>query len=259
MTNHQRTGPTGADEGWSEWIEWNGGECPLPDGTIHEVEYRDGEKCKDDLPETSYWGIDGDDCDIIAYRYRLDDNAMTPESDIHPDLEFLARNVSEWASQENLSMARKSPVGAEFYDPEYLPCDDGFTKPQWLQARKDLGLIMSEEEGEMDVPEHTPMGGNRTAENFLHEAANLMTERGKQYDHPCGERSMGKAVSALNAITGRDLTEAEGWLLMSLVKRVRQHSGAGYHKDSAEDAVAYAALEAEALESSAPRVGKLEQ
>lgn len=93
------------------------------------------------------------------------------------------------------------------------------------------------------------VGGKRTAENFLMQAADLMAERGKQYDQPGGERSMGKAVAALNAVTGRDLTEAEGWLLMSLVKRVRQHSGAGYHQDSAEDAVAYAALEAEALEA----------
>lgn len=169
---------------------------------------------------------------------------------MHPDLEWLARNVSEWASQENLSMARKSPVGAEFYDPEYRPGRDGYTKPQWLQARKDLGLIMSDEEMEMPAEEWIgPIGGRRTAENFLHEAANLMTERGKQYDQPGGERSMGKAVAALNAITGRDLTEAEGWLLMSLVKRVRQHSGAGYHRDSAEDAVAYSALEAESLEA----------
>ena len=88
----------------------------------------------------------------------------------------------------------------------------------------------------------------RTAEQFLHQAAELMAERGKEYDKPSGERSMGNSVAAFNAITGRDLSEAEGWLLMSLVKRVRQYSTPNYHKDSAEDAVAYAALEAEALE-----------
>ena len=88
----------------------------------------------------------------------------------------------------------------------------------------------------------------RTAEQFLHQAAELMAERGKEYDKPSGERSMGNAVVAFNAITGRDLSEHEGWLLMSLVKRVRQYSTPNYHKDSAEDAVAYAALEAEALE-----------
>ena len=89
----------------------------------------------------------------------------------------------------------------------------------------------------------------RTAEQFLSQASDLMVERGKQYDQPSGERSMGKTIAAFNAITGRELTEAEGWLLMSLVKRVRQFSNKGYHQDSAEDAVAYAALEAEALEN----------
>lgn len=104
--------------------------------------------------------------------------------------------------------------------------------------------LMTEEEAELTAREH-----RRTAESFLNDAASIMAERGKQYDQPGGERSMGKAVAALNAITGRDLTEAEGWLLLSLVKRVRQFGGAGYHQDSAEDAVAYAALEAEALEA----------
>ncbi len=94
---------------------------------------------------------------------------------------------------------------------------------------------------------------NRKAEEFLHQAAELMAERGKEYDKPTGERSMGQSVNAFNAITGRDLSEAEGWLLMSLVKRVRQYSTPSYHKDSAEDAVAYAALEAEALESAAAK------
>jgi hypothetical protein len=26
----------------SEWIEWNGGECPLPDGTPHQVRFKNG-------------------------------------------------------------------------------------------------------------------------------------------------------------------------------------------------------------------------
>lgn len=92
------------------------------------------------------------------------------------------------------------------------------------------------------------IGSSRTAENFLQHGANLLAERGKQYDQPDGERSMGKTVRAFNVIAGRDLSEAEGWLFMSLLKRVRQYSQQEYHKDSAEDAVNYAALEAEALE-----------
>lgn len=101
-----------------------------------------------------------------------------------------------------------------------------------------------------DMPSavEAPEKPTRSAPEFLKQAADLMTERGKEYDKPSGERSMGNSISAFNAVTGRDLSEAEGWLLMSLVKRVRQYSTPSYHKDSAEDAVAYAALEAEALE-----------
>lgn len=264
------------------------------------------------------------------------------ERDMHPDLEWLARNVGEWPTKP---MRDSHSIGwnglnRDGQEPDFIrraySLSDEYTKAQWLQARKELGLddgmkrgkteaetlalngwkvgdilqgdegngpdrilitaigedlftckwdykctgeyhresgsttlscrewrkvghraglgnpdntCIPEEEEAWQAKERQLIGSPRTAESFLHQAAELMAERGKQYDQPGGERSMGKAVAALNAITGRDLTEAEGWLLMSLVKRVRQHSGAGYHQDSAEDAVAYAALEAEALES----------
>ena len=85
-----------------------------------------------------------------------------------------------------------------------------------------------------------------TATDYLRRAADIMDERGKQYDKPEGERSMGKAVQAFNSITGRDLSEAEGWLLLAVLKNVRLFQRPGYHADSAEDAVAYGALLAEA-------------
>lgn len=86
-----------------------------------------------------------------------------------------------------------------------------------------------------------------SAPNLLKRAADLMKERGKQYDKPEGERSMARAVYAFNAITGRDLKEAEGWLLLQVLKDVRQWQRPEYHADSAEDCIAYAALKAEAL------------
>lgn len=91
--------------------------------------------------------------------------------------------------------------------------------------------------------------GNKhtSAIDFLERAADLMKERGKEYDSPEGERSMESTVRAFNAITGRDLSEAEGWLMMLLVKMVRQSAKKGFHRDSAEDAVAYSALMAESL------------
>ena len=84
------------------------------------------------------------------------------------------------------------------------------------------------------------------APELLGRAAALMHERGKNYDEPQGERSMGKTVAAFNAITGRDLTESEGWLFMTTLKSVRGFTREEWHQDSFEDLIAYAALMAEA-------------
>lgn len=82
--------------------------------------------------------------------------------------------------------------------------------------------------------------------SLLDQAAGHMRDRAATYDQAGGERSMGRTVDAFNAITGRDLTEAEGWLLLQLLKDVRLFTRPGYHADSAEDCIAYAALKAEA-------------
>ena len=88
----------------------------------------------------------------------------------------------------------------------------------------------------------------KTAPEFLLDGAKILEERGKQYDTPGGERSMGRTVTAFNAITGQALSEAHGWLLMQLLKDVRQWQNPSvYHADSAVDGVNYAALKAEAL------------
>ena len=89
----------------------------------------------------------------------------------------------------------------------------------------------------------------QTAPQLLSKAAAIMEERGKQYDKPDGERSMGKCVDAFNIVTGNSLTEAEGWLLLQILKDVRLFQNPGYHQDSAEDCIAYAALKAEAKQS----------
>lgn len=87
-----------------------------------------------------------------------------------------------------------------------------------------------------------------TAPAFLQSAINTLTQRGEDYDKPEGERSASAVAVAFNAITGRNLTEAEVWLVLQLVKDVRQWQNPDrYHADSALDCVAYAALKAEAL------------
>lgn len=87
-----------------------------------------------------------------------------------------------------------------------------------------------------------------SAPEFLAQAGAIMAQRAAQYDQPGGERSMGRTVEAFNIVTGHKLSEADGWLLMQLLKDVRQWQTPGkFHRDSAEDGVAYSALKAEAL------------
>lgn len=95
------------------------------------------------------------------------------------------------------------------------------------------------------------------AVKYLDGAKKEMIDRAKTYDSPGGEKSMGKAVAALNAIAGEDIArggmrECHGWLLMLLVKQVRQFSRSAPHDDSAVDSVAYSALMAEARMLEAP-------
>jgi hypothetical protein len=85
-----------------------------------------------------------------------------------------------------------------------------------------------------------------TAPELLERAAQLMLERGRQYDKPEGERSMATTITAFNAITGQDLTEAQGWLMMTILKMVRDNQREAAHQDSCEDLIAYSSLYAEA-------------
>ena len=129
---------------------------------------------------------------------------------------------------------------------------------QWTLSEGPGDFEYVEKEGENSLsgvttlmsidPANDPIIKTVQATDFLSKALTLLEERGKDYDQPQGERSMGKTVQAFNAITGHTLKESEGWLLLQLLKDVRQWSNPdSYHADSAEDCISYAALKAEAL------------
>lgn len=97
-----------------------------------------------------------------------------------------------------------------------------------------------------DIFAFIPVEQPSTAPELLNQAAQLLAERGKQYDKSGEERSAAAIVAAFNAITKRDLTPGEGWLFMVLLKAVRFYSNTETpHRDSLEDMIAYAALHAE--------------
>lgn len=87
-----------------------------------------------------------------------------------------------------------------------------------------------------------------SADGLLKDAAVIMEQRGEQYDQAGGERSMARTVDAFNAITGNDLTEADGWLFMDTLKSVRMFSNRHTaHADSVQDKIAYSALLGESV------------
>lgn len=87
-----------------------------------------------------------------------------------------------------------------------------------------------------------------SADEFLNASAEVMGFRADEYDQENGrERSMGKAIAMFNICTEHELRTSEGWLLLQLLKDVRQWNSPEYHHDSALDCVSYAALKAESL------------
>lgn len=90
-----------------------------------------------------------------------------------------------------------------------------------------------------------------SAPKILQEAISTMADRGKTYDTngQGAERSMQKIVSMFNALTGHNLTTAQGWKFMCCLKLARSEQG--QHKDDNYlDGAAYFALAGEAASES---------
>lgn len=79
------------------------------------------------------------------------------------------------------------------------------------------------------------------AHKFLEDANKVMKQRAQLRDKPEGERSMETIVKAFNALTGKTLTEAEGWEFMILLKMVRGRQGS-FNEDDYTDMAAYSGL-----------------
>ncbi len=126
--------------------------------------------------------------------------------------------------------------------PQEIHFEPGDASTLAVEMLTDLGWVFTDG---VWVQEQ-PLPVKQTAPGLLAKAAKIMSDRAATYDQPDGERSMGKTVAAFNVITGRDLSESEGWLLMQVLKDVRDRQRAQPHADSLEDGIAYSALKAEA-------------
>ena len=80
-----------------------------------------------------------------------------------------------------------------------------------------------------------------TVYEILQKVMNIVKERGVERDLKEGERSMKRCVLAFNALTGKELTESQGWLFMLVLKLSRASTG-NFSLDHRLDTIGYAAL-----------------
>ena len=88
---------------------------------------------------------------------------------------------------------------------------------------------------------------NNTPAKILQTADKTINQRAADRDVE-RERSMAATVAAFNAMHGTNLTEAQGWSFMTLLKMKRSFTGDRYREDDFVDEAAYTALRAEARE-----------
>ena len=82
------------------------------------------------------------------------------------------------------------------------------------------------------------------APSILRTAAQTISDRAASRDLDA-ERSMHRAVSAFNTLTGQWLSDTQGWLFMAVLKLARATAGK-HNNDDLLDAAAYVALTLEA-------------
>jgi hypothetical protein len=80
-----------------------------------------------------------------------------------------------------------------------------------------------------------------SAIGFLEEARKQMEARAQLRDSQSGERTAAKIAAVFNALTDHNLTEADAWTFLIVMKMVRAQAG-NYHRDDYVDGAAYMSL-----------------
>ncbi len=87
------------------------------------------------------------------------------------------------------------------------------------------------------------------AVDILISAADEIAARADQLDRENGERSMARAVTTFNALTGHSLSQRDGWVFMVVLKLSRSQNGRPIIDDYLNGA-AYMALAGESIDDS---------
>ena len=159
----------------TDWIEWNGGECPVADGTLVDVRHRDGDEFLGQLawgvarPEegntvwagAAFWHRDGVDGDIVAYRL-VDALGASTETSAWD-------SASEAAIANSASALTRQPSGTHYSDAAIQPV-------QFIEANK-LGFLEGCIVKRATRHNHPTGKGREDIEKIIHEAQLLLELR----------------------------------------------------------------------------------
>ncbi len=225
----QREEPTAQDPlAVPAWKTWEGGERPVPHDVYVDFRLRSGTVFHGRAAWALRWSHEGNADDIVEYCI------VQPEGNQSRTMNYggfskLAEQCVEPFKSVKEKVKRCAQGAGRFHKGGFvnvLPAP-----PSSFETQYDMNLDKK-----------------IAAPKLLNEAAEIMEERGRQYDQPNGERSMAKTVAAFNIITGHQLSEADGWEFMKVLKQVRLFSVRGKtHEDSVKDEIAYSALLGECI------------
>ena len=168
------------------------------------------------------------------------------------DYNFLTFNENELEIVENTKYSFKVGDCVRFYCPD-LEVDYGTIVERysenswWIEWESDFNRCHCEEKYLTLVNEKQPeeIRAKINAADILQQAKDCLVNRAVERDKHNGERSMKSCVEAFNALTGKSLTEGDGWLLMVCLKAARAKGGR-FRLDDYVDGAAYFALYGEA-------------
>ena len=95
-------------------------------------------------PGATVWSLTSMSEDRLEGPDLIKRPALAPP--MQADLEHLARTVPEW--NESLDRLCNHKIGIEWFSSENFPDRHGYSEGEWLQARRDLGLVTTEGEDE---------------------------------------------------------------------------------------------------------------
>lgn len=115
----------------------------------------------------------------------------------------------------------------------------------WIDWESDRSVKSCEEKHLTLINEKQPeeIQTKINASDILQQAKDCLVNRASERDKE-QERSMKSCVEAFNALTGKSLTETDGWIFMTVLKLARSQGGK-FKLDDYVDMAAYAALAGE--------------